>query len=66
MSTVAIPSWTASGVVPPINPASSASTDRSPYAVSLTDLILHFSTSTDRHAILTGFLDFRAALHSMG
>jgi len=66
MSTVAIPSWTASGVVPPINPASPASTDRSPYAVSLTDLILHFGTSTDRQGILTGLLDFRAALHSMG
>lgn len=61
-----IPSWTASGVLPPINPAAPTSVDRSPYEVSLTDLILHYNTSSDRQAILTGLLDFRQALHAIG
>ncbi len=61
-----IPSWTTAGVLPPINPASPASADRSPYEVSLTDLILHFNTSPERQTILTGFLDFRQALHAIG
>ena len=66
MTVTAIPSWTASGVLPPINPASPASIDRSPYEVSLTDLILHFNTSTERQSILTGLLDFRQELHGIG
>lgn len=66
MSVTAIPSWTASGVLPPINAASPTSTDRSPYSVSLTDLILHFNTSPERQAILAGLLDFRRALHDIG
>ena len=60
-----IPNWTTSGVLPPINPASPTSVDRSPYEVSLTDLILHFNTSPERQAILTGLLDFREALHEI-
>ncbi len=66
MTSVAIPAWTPEGVLPPINPASPTSTDRSPYEVTLTDLVLHFSTSVDRRTILTGFLSFRAALHKLG
>lgn len=66
MNASAIPDWTASGVLPPINPDSPASTDRSPYKISLTDLILRFDTSAARHDILMGLLDFRAALHDLG
>ena len=66
MSVMAIPNWSASGVLPPISPAAPASTDRSPYEASLTDLILHFNTSAERQTILTGLLDFRAALHGLG
>ncbi len=66
MRVTAIPSWTASGVLPPINPASPAATDRSPYGVSLTDLILRFNTSPERQSILTGLLNFRNALHGVG
>jgi hypothetical protein len=66
MTSVAIPSWTAGGVLPPTNPASATSTHRSPYKVNLTDLVLHFNTSKTRGAILVGFLDFRAALHAVG
>lgn len=61
-----IPSWTASGVLPPINPAAPTSVDRSPYEVSLTDLILHFNTSPERQSILIGLLDLRKELHALG
>lgn len=66
MGLVAIPSWTAAGVLPPFNPASPTNSDRSPYEVGLTDLVLHFNTSAQRSAILGGLLDFRAALHAVG
>lgn len=66
MTNVAIPDWNAQGVLPPINLASPTSFDRSPYQISLTDLILRYATSPERSAILDGFLRFRAALHAVG
>lgn len=66
MSNVSIPNWNPQGVLPPNNPVTPASTDRSPYTVSLTDLILHFVTSPERQIIFTGFLEFRSALHDAG
>ncbi|MCK4340650.1 MAG: hypothetical protein KAY37_02860 [Phycisphaerae bacterium] len=66
MSNVAIPNWNLQGVLPPINSVAPTSTDRSPYAVSLTDLVLRFGTSPDRQTIFTGFLKFRSALHAAG
>jgi len=66
MTNVAIPDWNAQGVLPPINPASPTSFDRSPYQISLTDLVLRYATSAARETILGGFLRFRAALHAAG
>lgn len=66
MIKVAIPIWNAQGVLPPINPATPTSVDRSPYSVSLTDLVLRFSNTTERNKILDGFLKFRSALHETG
>ncbi len=66
MSNVAIPNWNSQGVLPPVNPATPESTDRSPYTVSLTDLVLRFGTTPERQAIFSGFLGFRFALHSAG
>jgi hypothetical protein len=66
MNNVGIPTWNPQGVLPPINPATPASTDRSPYTVSLTDLVLRFATSPERQTIFTGFLVFRSALHAAG
>lgn len=67
MSFAAIPAWTAQGVLPPINPANPVSSvDRSPYVVSLTDIVLRFNTSPERRVIVDGFLRYRAALHSVG
>ena len=66
MSPVAIPNWNPQGVLPPINPANPTSVDRSPYSVTLTDLVLHFGTTLCRQTILSGLLAFRSALHSAG
>ncbi len=64
VDTVSIPQWTSQGVLSPFNPVAPTQTDRSPYLVTLTDLILRYATSEDRTQILHGFLDFRAKLHS--
>ena len=56
MTYVSIPHWTAEGVLPPVNFGPSSAADRSPYRVSLTDLVLRFSTSSERWEILDGFL----------
>lgn len=67
MSFSTIPAWTAQGVLPPVNPANPVgSVDRSPYPVSLTDIVLRFSTSPERRSILDGLLRYRAALHAVG
>ncbi len=67
MTFVAIPAWTAQGVLPPVNPANPVSNlDRSPYIVSLTDVVLRFNTSLKRRAIIDGLLRYRAALHAVG
>jgi len=66
MTTVAIPAWNASGLLPPVNPDLPASPDRSPYAVSLKDLVMRFATTVQRQAVLKGLLDYRAELHRLG
>ncbi|MEW6237719.1 MAG: hypothetical protein AB1656_20225 [Candidatus Omnitrophota bacterium] len=66
MATVSIPMWNNQGVLPPINTTKPTSTDRSPYLVSLTDLILRYTTSIERKDILLGFLRFRSVLHAVG
>lgn len=66
MTTVAIPAWNAQGLLPPIDPASPTSVERSPYQVTLLDVVLRFATSPERCRILSGFLEYRAALHGMG
>lgn len=64
--TVAIPAWTAAGVLPPINASQPVSPERSPYVVSLTDYVLRFGTSPERRAVIAGYLKYRAALHQVG
>jgi hypothetical protein len=66
MPTVAIPDWSPQGVLPPINPLSTTSADRSPYEVTLLDLVMRFATSKARCQILDGFLTYRRELHTMG
>lgn len=62
----AIPSWTPTGVLPPVNPDDPTGTDRSPYQVSLIDLVLRFGNTSERRQILDGLLRFRRELHLTG
>ncbi len=66
MPTASIPYWNACGVFPPIDASAPTSPERSPYSVSLIDIVMRFSTTTERRSVLTGFLNYRAALHGFG
>jgi hypothetical protein len=66
VTTVAIPAWNALGLLPPIDSELPTSPERSPYPVKLLDVVMRFSTSPERRSVLTGFLDYRAALHQIG
>lgn len=61
-----IPDWTSAGVIPPVRSDESTGHDRSPYLVSLVDVVLRFGDSPERLEILDGLLRLRAALHSAG
>lgn len=58
--------WTADGVLPPIDTSRPVSPERSPYVVSLVDYVLRFSDTPARRTVLSGYLRYRAALHSVG
>lgn len=61
-----IPDWNSAGVIPPIRSDEPTGPERSPYLVSLVDVVLRFGSSPERLAILDGLLRLRAALHSTG
>ena len=67
MSVVAIPNWNPQGLLPPVDvnlqPTSKV---RSPYLVSLKDVVTRFATSPERNSILEGLLRYRAKLHALG
>lgn len=62
------PAWNKQGIVPPIpaDPQLATGRPRSPYGVSLVEVVQRFSTSPQRIEILRGFLGYRAALHLAG
>lgn len=66
MTSVAIPAWTAEGVLPPINAAQPVSPERSPYVVSLTEYVLRFGETPERRTVLRGLLHYRVVLHAAG
>ncbi|MHB8743626.1 MAG: DUF6932 family protein [Sulfuricaulis sp.] len=66
MNSVPIPHWNAQGVIPPMDVASPVSANRSPYMVTLNDLVMRFGISVARCRILDGLLRYRAALHGLG
>jgi len=66
MSVVAIPAWNSLGLLPPVDPELPTSPKRSPYQVALMDVVMRFSTSTERVAVVNGFLRYRAELHRLG
>lgn len=56
-----------SGIIPPIRPGLPGHhSDRSPYHAGLDEFIDRFALSADRAKVLEGFLNYRAALHSLG
>jgi hypothetical protein len=64
---MAIPEWDINGILPPISPGELGhSMNRSPYRTALIDVVENFSRSPERKRILTGLLDYRAALHEVG
>lgn len=65
-NTIPVPDWNDYGVIPPINSANPVSVERSPYIVSLLDLLGRFGNTEPRREILSGLLDFRAELHRAG
>ena len=55
------------GVLPPVRPGTHpAAPDRSPYIISLHDLVNRFASSPEMAAILKGLIEYRAALYSPG
>lgn len=58
--------WNSNGVIPPIRSEEPTSLLRSPYDISLEQLIHFFAISTKRCQILAGFLNHRAQLHQLG
>ena len=61
----AIPDWNSQGVVSPVDPHDPTSPNRSPYVVSLVEFVRKFSITPERIGILRGFLEYRAALHTI-
>ena len=62
-----IPEWNIANVLPPIRPGESGSSaNRSPYRVSLFQLMERFSISAERIKILQGLLTYRRELHQIG
>ncbi len=66
MNTIAIPAWNTNGVLPPVDPHLPTSPVRSPYPVSLKDLVMRFSTSSERRSVIKSFLGYRKELHRIG
>ena len=61
-----IPDWDEEGVIPPMDPRDPVSFNRSPYRVSLIDVITRFGNTQIRRELLSGLLDFRAEIHRAG
>jgi hypothetical protein len=66
MTRVALPAWTASGIIPPVSTSGPTSAERSPYVVSLSEFVLRFASSAKRQQILSGLLRYRSRLHAAG
>lgn len=68
MSSIGIPSFNLSGVIPPYQGVSPAgpSLGMAPYRTTVDEFVPRFSTSADRVAILQGFLRFRQRLRGLG
>lgn len=61
-----IPDWEPSGLLPPFVAGAISPEGRSPYHVSLMDLILRLGDTDHRRRLLRGLLNYRARLHQAG
>ena len=61
-----IPEWDSRGFLPPWLGEPRQAGSHPPYLVPLTDFVLRFGDTAQRREILTGFLDYRNALHAAG
>ena len=61
-----IPDWNYEGVLSARKGDDPVAGIRSPYAVSLVDLVERFGSTPQRRLLLQGLLDFRAELHEAG
>lgn len=61
-----IPDWDYDGLLPANDADDPTSPVRSPYVVSLFDLIAHSGNTQPRRSLLRGLLNFRAELHKAG
>ena len=61
-----VPDWDTDGMIPPMDPRDPTSLNRSPYKTTLVDDAARFGGSEARRRLLSGLLDFRAALHGAG
>ena len=66
MGVESIPDWDSNGLLPANDVDNPISKNRSPYTVSLHDLVARFSNSEHRRKLLRGLLDFRAELRGAG
>ena len=58
--------WDSDGFIPPIGSSDSTSSNRSPYYVSMYELVEDFGHTQARQRLLNGFLDYRAELREAG
>ena len=61
-----IPDWDYDGILPAINWSDPTSLERSPYTISIIDLVMYLGKTEARRRLLEGLLDFRAALYQAG
>lgn len=62
----AVPEWDGNGILPPFVGDPLWRVARSPYSVSLAEMVMRFGDTVARREILKGFLNFRTALHAAG
>lgn len=63
---MSIPAWNTAGLLPAHDALNPVSASRSPYQVSVVDLVLQLANSPERRVIAGGLLRYRAALHAAG
>jgi hypothetical protein len=61
-----VPEWNGAGLLPPYDADRPVSRQRSPYVVTVADVIAKLCTTPQRCAIADGFLRYRADLHALG